>query len=99
MHTLYYTDVQNIQQNNRLNRYTKQQKSIFSAWTTTGGMSCLKWNDILLKFKFIAIWQILDFYFLEIEIQAIKMRADNYLFLYDWKILCYAIALFSMNDI
>ncbi len=42
MHALYYTDVQNIQYNNRLNHYTKQRKSIFSFLTTIRGMSCLK---------------------------------------------------------
>ncbi len=42
MHALYKTDVQNIQLNNRLNHYKKQRKSIFSALTTIGGMSCLK---------------------------------------------------------
>ncbi len=42
LHPLHYTDVQNIQYNNRLNYDTKHQKSIFSGWTTTGGMSNLK---------------------------------------------------------
>ncbi len=42
MHALYYTDVQNLQQKNQLNHYTKRRKLIFSGWTTIGGMSYLK---------------------------------------------------------
>ncbi len=57
LHALYYTDVQNIQQNNRLNHYTKRRKSIFSGWTTIGGMFRLKtqsywiWCHVLFQFK------------------------------------------------
>ncbi len=44
LHALYYTDVQYIQQNNRLNHYTKRRKSIFSGWTTIGGIIHLNWT-------------------------------------------------------
>ncbi len=57
MHGLYYTDVQNMQQNNRLNHYTKQQKSIFLALTTIGGITRLKTVEWKRKEKYFEGWR------------------------------------------